>query len=264
MWMNDLARRVVPTALALAVSALAAPGARAADEEIQVYMDEIGPVGAVGLDLHLNYVPAGRTLPDYPGGQVSEGRFRLTPEWSYAVSPNVELGAYLPLTTIDRNGKAEIGGVKGRIKFVASRPEGRDWFWGLNLEVGRVRRDLDINPWNAELKGILGVRKGPWTLASNFNFGWVVSGPQRGSPDMQLALKGSYSLDEDTAIGLESFTGLGTTKAFGRLSRNDQQIFAVIDKTLGRWDFDLGLGHGYGAPEDNWIVKLIVGVPIGG
>mgnify|MGYP001556617672 CR=1 FL=1 len=78
MWMNDLARRVGPTALALAVSAVAAPGARAADEEIQVYMDEIGPVGAVGLDLHLNYVPAGRTLPDYPGGQVSEGRFRLT------------------------------------------------------------------------------------------------------------------------------------------------------------------------------------------
>jgi len=115
MWMNDLARRVVPTALALAVSALAAPGARAADEEIQVYMDEIGPVGAVGLDLHLNYVPAGRTLPDYPGGQVSEGRFRLTPEWSYAVSPNVELGAYLPLTTIDRHGMAEIGGRKSEV-----------------------------------------------------------------------------------------------------------------------------------------------------
>lgn len=263
MRMNDFARHVGPAVLTLTVLALAAPGARAADEEIQVYMDEIGPVGAFGLDLHLSYVPTGRTLADYPGEQASEGRFRLTPEWSYAVSPNVELGAYLPLTTIDRHGKAEIGGVKGRIKFVAPRAEGQDWFWGLNLEVGRVRRDLDINPWNAELKGIWGVRKGPWTLASNFNFDWVVSGPQRGSPDMQLALKGSYSVNKDTAIGLESYTGLGATNDFGRLSRNDQQIFAVIDKTLGHWDFDLGLGYGYGAPEDNWIVKLIVGVPIG-
>lgn len=238
-------------------------GCLAADEEIQVYMDEIGAPGALGLDIHLNYVPDGRLRPDYPGQQPSDGRWRVTPEWGYAITPNLELGAYLPLATMDRDGHVEIGGAKGRIKFVAPRPAGRDWFWGLNFELGRVRRDLDINPWNAELKGILGVRKGPWTLAANLNLGWVVSGPQHGPLDVGIATKAAYRVSEDTAIGVENYNSLGTTRRLGRFSGNDQQTFLVLDQGFGRWDLNLGVGYGYGAPEDRWIVKAIVGVPLG-
>src|SRR5205085_1838112 len=56
--------------IAMALSTLAAGAARAADEEIQVYMDEIGPVHRPGLDVHLNYVPDGRTRPDYPAQEA--------------------------------------------------------------------------------------------------------------------------------------------------------------------------------------------------
>lgn len=182
----------------------------------------------------------------------------------YALSPDLELGLYLPLAEITRDGQFEIGGAKARIKWVAPRAEGQDSFWGLNFEIGRVRHALDQNPWNAELKGIAGVRKGPWTLAANLNVDWVVSGPAAGSsPDLQLALKGAYSLDKQTAIGLETYNGLGTTRAFGRLSRNDNQTFVVLDRGFGRWDLNFGLGYGYGAPEDRWIVKAVIGVPIG-
>lgn len=241
----------------------AAPAAWAADEEIQVYMDEIGAVGALSLDLHTSYVPRGRDFASYPGEQLSQGRFRVTPEWGYAISPTLELGAYLPLTTIDRDGNIDIGGVKGRIKYVAPKPAGQDWFWGLNLEIGKVRKDLDINPWNGELKGILGVRKGPWTVAGNLNIGFVVSGPQHSDPDIGVATKVSYSLNDTTSIGMENYNGFGATDALGPLNRNDQEIFAVVDKGFGAWDLNFGVGYGYGAYEDRWILKAIVGVPLG-
>jgi hypothetical protein len=250
------------TAAGLAALILGGP-ARAADEEIQVYMDEIGPSHALGLDVHLNYAPSGRTLADYPGEQASQGRTRITPEWSYALNPNTELGLYLPLMTLDRDGHFEAGGVKGRIKWVAPRPKDQDWFWGLNFEIGRVRHDLDINPWNAELKGIWGVRKGPWTLAANLNVDWAVSGPEHTPVEFQVATKASYKLDADTAIGIESYNGLGGGHAFGRVGEADQQTYLALDRSLGRWDLNMGVGYGYGRPEDRWIVKAVVGVPIG-
>ena len=260
-WRQQL--RAAAILLGTGMAFAGAPAAHAADEEIQVYMDEIGAVGALSLDVHMNYVTQGRTVADYRGEQASESRLRITPEWGYAITPTLEFGAYLPLTTIDRDGNFEVGGVKGRLKYVAPRPEGRDWFWGLNFEIGKVRRDLDINPWNAELKGILGVRKGPWTLAANYNFGWVVSGPDQGSNDMSLATKIGYSLDDKTSIGIESYNGLGSTKAIGPFSTQDHVTYLVIDKTFGDWELNFGVGRGYGQPEDDWVIKAVIGVPLG-
>jgi hypothetical protein len=252
--------RGVMAALALAT---AAGAARAADEEIQVYMDEIGTPHVPGLDVHLNYVPAGRTRPDYPGQEASEGRFRITPEWSYALNPNLELGAYLPLAEIDRDGRFELGGAKARIKWVAPKAEGQDSFWGLNFEIGRVRNALDRNPWNAELKGIVGTRKGPWTLAANLNVDWVVSGPDHGAPSLQLATKVGYSLSKETAVGFESYNDVGTTRRLTPFKDGDHQTYLVVDRSFGAWDLNLGVGRGYGSPEDKWILKAVVGVPIG-
>ena len=249
-------------AAAAALALAAAGAAQAADEEIQVYMDEIGPPHRAGLDVHLNYVPDGRTLADYPGEQSSEGRTRVTPEWSYALNPDLELGLYLPLMTVSRGGTFRAGGVKGRVKWIAPRAQGQDWFWGANFEIGRVARDLDLNPWNAELKGIVGLRKGRWTLGGNLNIDWVVSGPQHGPVEFQVAAKAAYRLDEATQIGLESYNGLGGGSSFGKLSRQDHQTYLVLDRSLGPWDLNLGVGRGYGQPEDRWILKTVVGVPI--
>lgn len=237
--------------------------ARAADEEIQVYMDEMSKRGEIGLDVHLNYTPDGRRVADYPGQQASDQRWRITPEWAYGLTDNIELGAYLPLATVDRSGDVELGGVKGRIKYIAPKAPDQPWFWGLNFELGRVRHSLDINPWNAELKGIVGLRRGPWTVAGNLNMDWVVSGPDHTPTTFQLATKVSYQLDDKTALGVESYNAFADSKRFGHLGDRDQQVFAVVDRSFGAWDLDLGVGYGYGAPEDRWVIKAIVGVPIG-
>lgn len=255
--------RYAATAAAIGLPLLAAGPAFAADEEIQVYMDEIGRPHQLGLDVHVNYVPKGRTQADYPGEQASEGRTRITPEWSLALDGHTELGLYLPLMTIDRDGRFEAGGIKGRIKWVAPRPKDQDWFWGLNFEIGQVSHDLDINPWNAELKGIVGTRKGPWTLAANLNVDWMVSGPDHTPVNFQVATKAAYRVSESTAVGVESYNSLGGGRALGRLGAADQQTYLVLDRAFGRWDLNLGVGYGYGQPEDRWTVKAVVGVPIG-
>ncbi|MBS0333386.1 MAG: hypothetical protein JSS35_11515 [Proteobacteria bacterium] len=257
--------RAGTAALAIGLAAsLVATTARAADEEIQVYIDDLLKPGALGLDVHVNDVLRGRLAnADYPGEQASMDRVRVTPEWAYGLTPNIELGAYLPLMTF-ADGRGEVGGVKGRIKFIAPHREGDGFFWGVNFELGRVRRDLDINPWNAELKGIAGLHKGPWTVAENLNVDWAVSGPDRGPVSYQLATMVTRKLgSDDFDVGFESYNTLGDAKRLGPLNVNDQQFFLVMDKGLGKWDLNLGVGWGYGRPEDHLILKAIIGVPIG-
>lgn len=242
---------------------LSAPAARAAEEEIQVYVDDLLKPGQFGLDVHVNDVLRGRLANvDYAGEQTSRDRLRVTPEWAYGLTPNIELGAYVPLMTF-ADGRGEFGGVKGRIKFIAPHKD-EGLFWGVNFEIGRVRRDLDINPWNAELKGIVGVHQGPWTLAENLNLDWAVSGPAKGPVSYQLATMLTRKIGgDDFDVGVESYNTVGDGKRLGPLSVNDQQVFLVMDKGLGKWDLNLGVGWGYGRPEDHLIVKAIIGVPIG-
>lgn len=255
-------KRGLAAGIALAV-ATAASAARAADEEIQVYMDEMNVRGGYGLDVHLSYVPDGRRRDaDYAGQMASQDRLRITPEFSYGLTDNLELGAYLPLLTVDPHQGAEVGGVKGRLKFIAPHAEGSPVFWGANFEIGRVRRALDLNPWNAELKLIGGYRSGPWTVAANLNIDWAVSGPDKGPTTYEVATKVSYQVREDLGVGLESYIDLGSARRFARLQDGDQKVFLVVDKTFGKWDLDIGVGHGFGAPEDRWILKAIVGVPL--
>lgn len=254
---------LIGLAAALAAS-LAAPAARAADEEIQVYIDDLLKPGAFGLDVHVNDVLKGRLANvDYSGEQTSQDRVRVTPEWAYGLTPQIELGAYLPLMTF-ADGMGEIAGFKGRIKFIAPHKEGDGFFWGANFEIGRVRRDIDINPWNAELKGIAGVHQGPWTVAENLNIDWAVSGPDKGPATYQFATMVTRKLgSDDFDVGFESYNTVGDARRLGPLSANDQQFFLIMDKGLGKWDLNLGLGWGFGRPEDHLILKAIIGVPIG-
>jgi len=234
-----------------------------ADEEIQVYMDEMNPAGGYGLDVHLNYVPVGRRAGvDWPGEESSQHRLRITPEWSYGLAPWLELGAYVPLMEVGPRGGFEIGGVKGRIKFIAPHSDDTPFFWGLNFEVGRVRRSLDINSWNCELKGIAGWRRDKVTVAANLNFDSVVSGPRHSQSTLQLATKAAYQVTPGFSVGVENYNDLGDIRRLRVDRHGDHMTFVTIDKTVGRFDVDFGVGRGYGTPQDKWVIKAILSVPI--
>ncbi len=244
-------------AMFIATPALAGP------EEIQVYMDELGAPGELGLDIHTNYVLSGALTNEYPGEQQSLHRLRVTPEFSLGLTNNLELGAYLPLATFDRSGRLGIDGIKFRLKYILPRATGQKWFVGANFEIGRVSHRLDINPYNAEFKGIAGVRFGKWTAAVNANIDFTVSGPAPGPASLEIATKLNYALSPRVALGVENFTGVGEFRALGQFGNSEQASYLTIDTSFGRWDLNLGIGRGYGSNPDKWIVKAVIGVPIG-
>ncbi len=234
----------------------------AAPEEIQVYMDEINKPREIGLDVHLNYVARGEPGADFAGGEPSLHDFRVTPEFSYGLGHGFEAGLYLPLATIDGGGVLRAQGAKVRVKWIAAHHEDAGFYWGGNFEIGRVSHRLDQNPWNAELKGIAGWRRGKWNAAVNGNLGFVVSGPAPGPATLELASKLNYKLAPKIALGVESYNGLGELKALGHLPSREQSSYATIDSELGKWNVNAGVGIGYGANRDHLLVKIVVGVPL--
>jgi hypothetical protein len=239
-----------------------APAARAADEEIQVYMHEINAPHQLGLDVHVNDVASGDGTPDYPGGESSLHRLRVTPEFSYALDDHFELGAYLPLATLDAGGHLRADGWKLRLKWLGSHTE-HGFFYGINYEVGRLDYRLDRNPWNNEIKLIGGWESDKWIIGANANFDFALSGPDKTPVDVQLATKVGYKLSAKTRVGIESYNGIGTFRHLGKFGTDDQSTFVAVDTALGRWDLNLGVGKGYGTSRDDVIVKFIIGVPIG-
>src|SRR5664279_1680632 len=235
------------------VVVLLGSSAHAAPEEIQVYMNEMNAAGQFGLDVHNSYVATGHTIDDYVGEQQSLHRYRITPEFAYGLTRSFELGLYLPLATIDRDGLG-IDGLKLRLKFIAPQQRDQIWFWGANFEIGVVDHGLDANPYNAELKGIVGLRSGRWTAAFNANLDVKVYGPASSSPSVDLDLKLSYLVIKAVALGVETYDD---PFAFG-----DDSSFVTLDASLGGWDLDLGVGSGYGTNPDRFLVKAIVGIPI--
>lgn len=84
--MNNTVRKW--TTLLLCSIAAWPAAAYAADEEIQVYVDDMSDPGEIGLDTHVNYVFSGEsTVSDYSGAQDSLHRLRVTPEFSYGTPP---------------------------------------------------------------------------------------------------------------------------------------------------------------------------------
>ena len=234
--------------------------AHAADEEIQVYMDELNAPGEVGLDVHVNDVLDGDGTPAYPGAESSLHRWRVTPEWSLGLGHGFELGAYLPLTTIAPDGVFRVDGAKARIKWLAPHQE-QGFYWGANLEIGRVSHRVDEDPWNGELKAIAGWRNERWVLAANANFDFVISGPVHAPASFQLATKIGYKVTPRLTLGVESYNGLGSFDAFG-FDHQEHTTFLAADFSLGKWDFNAGIGEGYGTSADSTIAKAVISVPI--
>lgn len=258
---GDRSMRVIVGCLGLVGVALSHP-ARAADEEIQVYLNDINAPHEAGLELHVNDVLSGEASPALPGQESSLHRLRVTPEWSYALDRHFELGAYLPLTTLDRSGTFRVEGAKLRLKWMGSATDD-GVFYGVNYEVGRVDSKLDANPWNNEVKLIGGWAGRRWVIGGNVNFDFALSGPEKAPVDVELAGKIDYKLTPATMIGIETYNGIGNFRDFGHFRGNDQATYLVIDTRLGkRFDLNAGIGKGYGTNRDDVTAKLILGMRI--
>jgi hypothetical protein len=250
--------------LAVAALSLAAAGAHAAlPDEIQVYTSDINRQGEFGLELHVNTTPGGRSTPDFPGEIPPAHGWRLTPEFSYGVTPALEAGLYLPLVhgADDRN---KFAGPKIRAKWMPLRvdEQGNGAFAGVNFEYAWVSDVLEEATRAMEVRPILGWRDADWLFAVNPILEFAFAGPDKGKrPGFNPSLKIARRVADGIAIGPEYYAELGPAGNALPHAQQSHSLYLAIDVDRAPWVFNFGVGYGLTDATDRWTVKAIFEVP---
>jgi hypothetical protein len=235
------------------------PSARAADEvhdEIQVYNAAIAAVGQWTYEQHLNYAAIGQTAPEVPGGFHSNRALQGTPEFAYGLTEWWEAGFYLPFA-VNGDNQFLSDGAKIRSLFVVPDAAKRSFFYGVNFELGYELPRFSATPWNLEIRPIIGVRNSEWEFIVNpiVDVGFGSAGEADFAPAIRLA----RNLGQERFIGLEYYSDLGKIGDFLPLQKQSQQLFAVADFKLDKWDVELGAGYGFTTGSDRFVLKAILG-----
>ncbi len=225
----------------------------AAPEEIQVYLDEFAEVGKTGLDLHTNYVTSDQ--------QATNHQFRVTPEFSYGINPNWELGAYW-LTVKNPGGSPQTDGVKLRAKWRPKPPTADTaFYWAVNFEAGQLSRRYYPDETSGEIK-LIGVWKtDSWTLGMNFNIDRALKSHPVQAASSEIDTKIAYQIREGLQVGIENYSFLGVIHNDPSQPQSSQANYLAADFNLGKWDFNVGIGRASGQTPDKTVLKAIIGVP---
>ncbi len=239
---------IVTTRLALAADQV--------HDEIQVYNADIAEVGQWVYEQHLNYAFVGQTQPEFPGAFVSNRSLQGTPEFAYGLTNWWEAGFYLPFA-VDGAGEFLSEGAKIRSLFVIPDAAKRNFFYGINFELGYQMPQFSLTRWALEIRPIIGVRNKEWELIANpivdTSFG------EAGEADFAPALRLARKLGEDRFIGLEYYADFGRIGDFLPLREQSHQLYAVTDFKLDKVDVELGIGRGFTPGSDGLVVKAIIG-----
>ena len=244
---------------ALLIFAAASRAAFATDQvhdEIQVYNAEIADVGQWTLEQHLNYAAKGQTEPEFPGGFTSNHSLQGTPEFAYGITDWWEGGFYIPFA-VSGSGQFLSDGAKIRSLFVVPDAAKRNFFCGVNFELGYEMPRFSPKPWGLEIRPIIGVRNSDWEFIVNpivdLSFG------AGGEADFAPALRLARNLGADRYVGLEYYADFGKIGDFLPLAQQSQQLFAVTDFKVSKIDVELGAGYGFTPGSDRFVLKAILG-----
>jgi hypothetical protein len=231
-----------------------APAAHATDE-IQVYNANIAAPGQFTIQQHLNYVGIGQKDPPFPGGFGSDKTLNGTPEFAYGMTGWWELGLYLPFAVKDRQFLSNA--FKLRTLFVTPHADQRNFFYGVNFELGYEMPKFSQTRWGLEIRPIVGVRNETYEFIVNpiVDIGFGKDGEADFAPAARLARK----FDNDIYAGLEYYADLGEIGNFKPLSQQQHTLFAVTDFKLGVFGVNFGVGYGLTPASDRFVVKTIVG-----
>jgi hypothetical protein len=252
------AERFMPLAIIVPILVLAGSRAAfAADEvhdEIQVYNAEIAAVGQWTYQQHLNFAAVGQTVPEVSSGFSSNRALQGTPEFAYGLAPWWEAGFYLPFAA---NGQFLSDGAKLRSLFVVPDAAKRNFFYGINFELGYELPRFSATPWGLEIRPIVGVRIAEWEFIVNpivdVSFG------ANGEADFAPAVRLARNFGADRFLGLEYYADFGRIGGFLPLQQQNQQLFAVTDFKVDEVYVELGAGYGFTPGSDRFTVKAIIG-----
>jgi hypothetical protein len=246
-------RRVVLGCLAALCAGSTA--ARAVDE-IQVYNAEINRPRQFSLQLHGNYIVKGLTEPEFPGGLVPDESLNGTPEFAYGLTDWWEVGAYLPYA-VEPGPDAWWGGAKLRALFVSPHAATRRFFYGLNIELSWATEKFSPSAWGSEVRPIVGWRGRRVEFILNPIVDVPLSGDDRAAvfaPASRLA----WIATPVWAFGLEHYADFGPLRDVLPRDEQQQELYAVADRSGRSFDLDFGVGHGFTPASNDWTVKFIL------
>jgi hypothetical protein len=263
------ARLARSCALACTVGLLLPAGLQAAHaalpDEIQVYVDDLNDPGQWSLQEHVNATLVGDPDPDYPGESLANHGVRLTSEFAYGLTRDLEAGAYLPVV-IESSGDVRLAGVKLRLKWVPIKPaeDGAGMFAGLNGELSQVQYRYDDNRRGFELRPILGWRNADWLFATNPVLEFSLEGPEHHqAPSFAPSFKVARTVARGIAAGFEYYTDLGPISNFDPYAEQQHTVYLAIDIDRKPWNINFGVGRGLTTSTDRWTIKMIINVPLG-
>jgi hypothetical protein len=253
------ARRRLACLAAVPLLLLTAGRAFAADQvhdEIQVYNAEINEIGQWSYEQHLNFAAIGQKQPEFPGAFTSNHSLQGTPEFAYGITNWWEAGFYLPFA-VNGSGEFLSNGAKIRSLFVVPDAGKRNFFYGVNFELGYDMPQFAPTPWNLEIRPIIGVRNKDWEFIVNpiVDVGFGPGGEADFAPAARLA----RNLGDDRFIGLEYYADYGKIGNILPLPQQNQQLYAVTDFKVKDVDVELGAGYGFTPGSDRLIFKAILG-----
>jgi len=261
----NLCRPALTALMSLAVPCLASLGARAAQQdEIQVYADEANKPGELTLQMHVNATPEGVKTPGFKGEYLTTQGIRVSPEFAYGVTKDIELGLYFPEVAVDRDGNWLFSGTKLRVKYLPLQPdeEKGGYFAGGNLELSDLDRHLDQSRYQAELRLISGYRAPTWLIAFDPVFDWKLSDAvASGTPDFNYGIKATHRIAKGIDLGGEYYSDLGQIDRIRPWNKQDNRIYAIIDIDQKPLNINFGVGYGLTSASDRWTVKAIFDVP---
>ena len=242
--------------MSFALTASAALAADQVHDEIQVYNGEIAEVGQWTYEQHLNFAAIGQTVPEFPGGFTSNHSVQGTPEFAYGLTKWWEVGFYLPFA-VSGTGEFLSNGAKIRNLFVVPDADKRNFFYGVNFELGYEMPQFSPTPWALEIRPIIGVRNKEWEFIVNPIVD--VSLSSTGEADFAPAVRLARNLGNDRYIALEYYGDFGKIGDFLPLQQQSQQLFAVTDFKVSDFDVELGAGYGFTPGSDRFVLKAILG-----
>ena len=251
-------RRLVLSVLFVLALPLAAV---AQTDEIQVYDGEIAPPGIFNLMIHNNFTPKGRKDPEFPGAIVANHSYQVTAEWAYGVTPWMEQGLYLPVSSPhSTNQGSTINGFKIRELFARPNAHDHTFFYAANFEFSVNKHYWEPRTITSEIRPILGLHLHPWDIIYNPIVDTDYTG---GFGNLQYNPSGrvAYNFNERWALAAEEYDGFGPLRGFLPLHEQFHEVWATADYSGNKaWgiNFEVGVGDGLTAASDRVTVKWMI------
>ena len=239
--------------------------ALALPDELEVHLDDLNKPGQFGAEVITNYALSRPRRRSDEGLQPTFHLLQASPDFSWGLSQNVQFDLQL-FSSLNRAGQGTLDGGRVELLAIPIRPDDEDddgLFAGSLVEAGRLPRTISTNNLDGEVKLLLGYRSGRWTVATNPEIGFKVSGDGPSAPDLSTKIKLAYKAAASYSLGLEYYGDLGQLRHIGPLSQQSQQLFAVVDFKHKGWTFNVGAGRGLNAFSEPWVIKAIFGFPFG-